>query len=104
MIGTRGVVPRVKVGRLGVPVDSGRAGFQFTDVLTTAGSDVCRSTAPMSILVPLIRARPRWSTAGGGPKAGLPPLWAGLVGAIIWVKVGPPLSARGLSWGRWPGR
>src|SRR5436853_7890823 len=99
MTGTKGVVPRVKVGTFADPVDRRSRRRQFTDRLTTAGSDVWRSTAPRSMRWPLIRGRPRWSTAGVAPKAGLPLSKAGLVGEIMRVCVGPPLLASGPSWG-----
>ena len=57
----------------------------------------CTSTAPMSVAVPWLRGRPRWSVLTVEIRT--PALMARLPWSGIWVNVGPPLSASGPSRG-----
>src|SRR5439155_8177111 len=63
--------------------------------------ELCTSKEPLSIrpFTTRLNPRPRWSKKGGGMKFGSPASIAGLPGNNACVKVGPPLSCKGLSSG-----
>src|SRR5207249_639922 len=61
----------------------------------TLGAVLPLSYAPMSIIPPTIRAKPRWSVSGALVLS--PALRAGLPQSRAWVNVGPPLSCSGPS-------
>jgi len=63
--------------------------------------ELCTSNEPLSIrpFTTRLNPGPRWSKKGGGMKFGSPASIAGLLGNSACVKVGPPLSCKGLSSG-----
>ena len=63
--------------------------------------ELCTSNEPLSIrpFTTRLNPGPRWSKKGGGVKFGSPASIAGLLGKRACVKVGPPLSCKGLSSG-----